>query len=1368
MAVAGAGSSVDSNGNKISVNSSGQIEDTTGNTVVTISGTGASSSPIKYAYTDTSGTTRYVTVNYSSYTVQTAFGCSGVSEFGPTSESLVSSIVYPDGQTYSFTYEPTPGASGNVTGRLASVTLPEGGAIDYGYSGGSNGIECADGGTATLTRSMPNDPFTSTPTTTYTRTPSYSGSNTTHTEVVDGLGNYGEYDFVNSSTDPNYTPYLAQKKQYQGNTSTGTQLSAILSCFNGISSSCTSTAPTLPITSVVTTTTLNGSSEKESALTYNAYGLITDDKEYDFGSGSPGSLLTDTQTTYASLSNGIVNQPATICTYVGSVEVSNAAYSYDGNSLTTKSGIPQLASVSGSRGNLTSIQYSTNNTSSITTAQFWYDNAGQVVTSEDAALNATTYAYDSTDAFRTGVTYPTTGGVGHSTSASWDVARGVMLNSHDLNGNQTTYTYDLMLRPYTVSTPGGGYQQYAYSLGATSPYTGVATLHATGGSNITVTSYLDPYGRLMKSDSTDTPTDDLIQYTYDADGNQNSISNPYRSGTAVYTSTSFDALSRPTTIIDTDSSHQSASYSGNSVTATDEASNQREIFIDGLGRIKEVLEPNSSGSPSLETDYLYYQNATTGTGSTPTSYQSIVNQKGGSSSSSQWRTRTFTYDMLGRALSSSTPEAGTTSYSYPSGSGSCAGIVTLVCGRIDANSTATTYSYDALKRLTGKTYSGSSIGTGTSAITYYYDQASYNGLTIVNGNGLQTGMSDGSGATAWSFDGMGRVAAIEKTINSVTKTAAYTYNADGSINTVQDYGGTTFTLGYDASGRPTSIADGSSNSYASGAVYDAAGQLTSLNHQLTSSSAAYARSIQYNSRLQPSVISATLNGSTTIQSLTYGYGTGGMNNGDILSIANGLNSGRSQTYSYDYMNRLASGRDASNWGETYTYDNWGNLYQTTPISGLSGNNWSVTANANNQLSNLAYDSAGEVTTDQYSNSFSYDAEGRIFSAGSGTYVYDGAGNRVEKTVSGTTTLYWPCAGSVLDESNNSGSIMAMQVGFDGLLVWRQDTSGNGLFLLHDHLGSTRVTGDASGNLHDDNDYQSFGTLFNNYGSSPSDNHYLFTSDESDSETTTDYAMFRNLGMTMGRFNRPDPYDGSYDPTNPQSLNRYSYVMDNPLVYVDPMGLSNTCVSDEGWGEETTQCWGGASGGNGGAGSGGGSWVWDPNWQEYYILNTGEGIDKDGDTAPVAGVGWVDLGSWTWAPAEASFGPDSGGGGGGGSPSKGQTWSETWQAAKSCAASSFGLSTAAAGGAVASGLPVVSTAGKFAGMTAGTSVASQFFRSILPQAIGSTWAPTISNPLAASGTLGGVVGRWVPVIGEAVLVYQGAKFVSCYWASDDNY
>ncbi len=120
------------------------------------------------------------------------------------------------------------------------------------------------------------------------------------------------------------------------------------------------------------------------------------------------------------------------------------------------------------------------------------------------------------------------------------------------------------------------------------------------------------------------------------------------------------------------------------------------------------------------------------------------------------------------------------------------------------------------------------------------------------------------------------------------------------------------------------------------------------------------------------------------------------------------------------------------------------------------------------------------------------------------------------------------------------------------------------------------------------------------------------------------------------------------------------------------------------------------------------------------------------------------------------------------PSKGQTWKEFGQAAKSCAASSFGLSTAAGATGVASGLPVLSTAAKPLGMTVGTSVASNFFRSVLPQTIGRTWAPTLLTPLATSTTLGGVVGRWVPIVGEAILVVQGGNFVSCLWASDDNY
>jgi YD repeat-containing protein len=91
----------------------------------------------------------------------------------------------------------------------------------------------------------------------------------------------------------------------------------------------------------------------------------------------------------------------------------------------------------------------------------------------------------------------------------------------------------------------------------------------------------------------------------------------------------------------------------------------------------------------------------------------------------------------------------------------------------------TTYSYDALDRITGKSYSN-----GDPSVTYHYDQTSYNGLTISNGKGQRAGMSDGSGQTAWSYDTMGRVVTEKRTIGSVTKAMSYSYNLDGSLASI--------------------------------------------------------------------------------------------------------------------------------------------------------------------------------------------------------------------------------------------------------------------------------------------------------------------------------------------------------------------------------------------------------------------------------------------------------------------------------------------------------------------------------------------------------------------------------------------------------
>jgi RHS repeat-associated protein len=58
----------------------------------------------------------------------------------------------------------------------------------------------------------------------------------------------------------------------------------------------------------------------------------------------------------------------------------------------------------------------------------------------------------------------------------------------------------------------------------------------------------------------------------------------------------------------------------------------------------------------------------------------------------------------------------------------------------------------------------------------------------------------------------------------------------------------------------------------------------------------------------------------------------------------------------------------------------------------------------------------------------------------------------------------------------------------------------------------------------------------------------------DSGSETDHAMFRQYTPLQGRWMGPDPYMGSYDQANPQSFNRYSYAMNNPVALTDPSGL----------------------------------------------------------------------------------------------------------------------------------------------------------------------------------------------------------------------
>jgi hypothetical protein len=157
---------VDRNGNEITFSSStSAFTDTLGTTALTLSGTAPSNTLLEY--TAPTGTASY-TVKYTALTVQTNFGCTGITEYPATSNNLVTEIDLPDqsvnaNDKYTFTYETTPGDTHTphyVTGRLTKVTLPTGGTISYTYTGGNNGIICSDGSAAGLTRTTPDGEWT--------------------------------------------------------------------------------------------------------------------------------------------------------------------------------------------------------------------------------------------------------------------------------------------------------------------------------------------------------------------------------------------------------------------------------------------------------------------------------------------------------------------------------------------------------------------------------------------------------------------------------------------------------------------------------------------------------------------------------------------------------------------------------------------------------------------------------------------------------------------------------------------------------------------------------------------------------------------------------------------------------------------------------------------------------------------------------------------------------------------------------------------------------------------------------------------------------------------------------------------------------
>jgi RHS repeat-associated protein len=213
---------------------------------------------------------------------------------------------------------------------------------------------------------------------------------------------------------------------------------------------------------------------------------------------------------------------------------------------------------------------------------------------------------------------------------------------------------------------------------------------------------------------------------------------------------------------------------------------------------------------------------------------------------------------------------------------------------------------------------------------------------------------------------------------------------------------------------------------------------------------------------------------------------------------------------------------------------------------------------------FSYDSNGNQTlVSPYA--ITYDAENRqtniaINGSTTATYAYDGDGRRVTKTFGPTTTYVYDAQGDLAAEYSTQPPVMPCLT----------------CYLSVDHLGSTRLLTDQNGNIVSRHDFLPFGeelttsnrTSALGYGVTDNVMH-KYTSKERDTETGFDFFHARYFSGVLGRFTGPDtssrPQPTPYAlRTDPQTLNLYSYLRNNPLARIDADGHGDSSVEITAW------------------------------------------------------------------------------------------------------------------------------------------------------------------------------------------------------------
>jgi RHS repeat-associated protein len=655
------------------------------------------------------------------------------------------------------------------------------------------------------------------------------------------------------------------------------------------------------------------------------------------------------------------------------------------------------------------------------------------------------------------------------------------------------------------------------------------------------------------------------------------------------TTTTYDALGRVYQVIDGGGGVATYTYNSGAtgsdvlVVATPAPANenpkQKQYEYDALGRLASVCEITSAtgsgscGQANPATGFL-----------TNYTYNTLGKLTGVSQNakSTNPQTRSFYYDMLGRMTSEGNPETNAILYAYDSDTnGPCASVANpkgSLVKRTDAMGNVTCYSYDLLHRATSVTYP--SIGP-YAAVTptkcFVYDSASFNGQAMSYAAGRLAEAYTTSSASCpsssritdeyFGYSQRGELSDVyETTPNSKgTYHTNATYWPNGALQTlsgVPQHSGT-WSFGVDPEARPKTAIDGTtSTTLVSNTTYYLLNQVDAVTLG-PGDSDTYA----YDSagRMNSYQFSVEVAGNTKLVTGTPYWNPNGTLG--TLTIADPLDSTDAEqcAYAYDDLVRISSvncgptSPNGSTWTQSFAYDPFGNISKSGTSSFLPTYTGTGTT-PTNQFYQIPggptgtshyYDLNGNLTSD-LTNTYTWDAEGKAITINGIGLTYDALGRMVEQNSSGAYTqiLYSPIG---------KLGLMSKQVAvnvFMPLPGGEQATYTNGTirFRHYDWQGSARLESNTAQQEYGDIAYAPFGESY-----AISKNPYpSFTGQQQDTSSGTtgvyDF-LFREYSAGEGRWISPDPAGmGAVDPSNPQSWNRYAYVVNNPLALVDQLGL----------------------------------------------------------------------------------------------------------------------------------------------------------------------------------------------------------------------